>query len=180
MPEFVYTITGNIDPNTAHQLIVWVVGQIINTPKAKLKILISSIGGDIDSAIRIYFFLKGIEWEVETIAFSQIDSAANTIFVAGKNRIALKGTRFFLHEGSYTLNSSTNIDTHIENITILKELLSRSVAILSVETGKSTDEIRKALKTSLMLDDQSAKNFGLVHEIVEELPLSSLSQNKVN
>ena len=103
-----YTITGNIDANTAHQLITYVNGQIYRTDIKKLKLLISSGGGDVDSAIRIYSYLKALDIEIETIAFSQIDSAANIIYAAGNKRIAIKGCRFFLHEGTFTTGAQNN------------------------------------------------------------------------
>lgn len=90
-----YTITGNIDANTAHQLITYVNGQIYRTDIKKLKLLISSGGGDVDSAIRIYSYLKALAIEIETIAFGQIDSAANIIYAAGKKRVAIKRLPFF-------------------------------------------------------------------------------------
>ncbi len=177
MEEFWYTITGAIDVNTAHQLITWVNSQIYSTPIKRLKIVISSNGGDIDSAIRIYVFLKSLSIEVETIAFSQIDSAANIIYVAGSKRIAIKGCRFFLHEGIFTIgNSTATLHNHEENLSILKELSKRHVSILSQEMGKKEKDIKRLLEESTILTTEKAKGFGLVHEILEKLPLTKQTQ----
>ena len=173
MKEQWYTITGNIDPNTAQQLIMYVNNQLYIGGISKLKILLSSGGGDVDSAIRIYFYLKSLPFDIEVIGLSQIDSAANIIFVAGKKRTAVKGTRFFLHEGSFTIgNPTANLHTHEETLTILKELYNKNINILATETGKTESQIKKALQESTVLSSEKAIEFGILHEIVDTLPFS--------
>lgn len=173
MQEIWFTITGGIDPNTAQQLISWVNGQLFNGPHlTRLKIFISSVGGDVDSAIRIFYYLKGLPLEVETIGFSQIDSAANTIFLAGSSRKALKGCRFFLHEGTFTIgNPTASLHAHEETLTVLKTLLKRNVEIISKATGKTQTEISEILKEGKIYSAQEAVDFGLATEIIEELPM---------
>lgn len=179
MEEQWYTITGGIDPNTAQQLILYINGQIYSSNIKKLKLIISSGGGDIDSAIRIYTYLKAAPLEIETIAFSQIDSAANIIYSAGAKRVAIKGCRFFLHEGMYTTGAQTaTLHNHEESLLIFKELVKRHVVILAKETGKKEKEINKLLENSTILTAEKAKELGLVHEILEKLPL--IKQVKIN
>ena len=173
MEEQWYTITGGIDINTAHNLITYVNGQIYGSNIKKLKIVISSNGGDVDSAIRIYSYLKALSIEIETIALSQIDSAANIIYAAGSKRVAIKGCRFFLHEGTFTNGSQTaTLHVHEEALAIFKELMKKHVGILSKETGKKEKEINKLLNESTILTAEKAKELGLVHEILEKLPLT--------
>lgn len=137
-----YTITGGIDANTAHQLITYVNAQIYQTNIKKLKILLSSGGGDLDSALRIYSYLKALSIEVETIAFSQIDSAANIIYLAGSNIVAIKGCRFLFHEGTFTTGAqTTTLHNHEEALLIFRELLKKHISVLSKETGKTEKEI---------------------------------------
>jgi len=166
-----YTITGGIDSNTAHQLITWVNSQIYQGTITKLTIFISSGGGDIDSAIRAYHFLKGLPVEVETIGISQIDSAANTIFLAGQNRKALNGCRFFLHEGTFTIgNPSASLHSLEETLTILKALENRNIEIVVRETGKNEQEIKNAMVDGKILTSQEAVEFGLATEVISQLP----------
>lgn len=168
-----YTITGYIDANTAQQLITYLNGQIYRTDIKKLKLIISSSGGDVDSAIRIYAYLKALPIEIETIALSQIDSAANIIYAAGSKRVAIAGCRFFLHEGTFTSASqTTTLHNHEEAVLIFRELLKRHVQILAKTIGKTEEDIKKLLTASTVLNDKEAKDLGFVHEILEKLPLS--------
>ena len=168
-----YTITGGIDTNVAQQLIGYINGKIYNTNIKKLKILISSTGGDMDSAIRIYSYLKALPIEIETIAFSQIDSAANIIYSAGTKRIAINGCRFLLHEGTFTNGTqTTTLHNHEEALIIFKELSKKNIDILSKETGTSNEDIKKLLQESTILSTEEAQKLGLVHEILEKLPLT--------
>jgi len=168
-----YTITGGIEPNTAQGLVTWVNGQIYTGQVTKLSLFLSSVGGDVDSAIRIYSFLKGLPIEVEIIGFSQIDSAANTIFLASKNRKALEGCRFFLHEGTFTIgNQTATLHAHEETLTVLRELLNRNVKIIATETKKTEKEIAGILKEGKIFNTKEALEFGIVTEIIEKLPNS--------
>ncbi|MBU6370459.1 MAG: ATP-dependent Clp protease proteolytic subunit [Patescibacteria group bacterium] len=171
MSEDWYTITGGIDSNVAQNLMTYVNGRIYNSDIKKIRVLISSTGGDVDSAIRIYSYLKALPFEVETIALSQIDSAANIIYVAGQQRIAIKGCRFFLHEGTFTTGAqTTTLHNHEEALLIFKELLKKHINILAKETSKKEEDINKLLQTSTIMDAEKAKEFGFVHEILEKLP----------
>lgn len=126
-----------------------------------------------DSAIRIYSYLKALSIEVETIAFSQIDSVANIIYAVGTKRTAIKGCRFFLHEGTFTTGAqTTTLHNHEEALSIFKELRKKHVDILSKETSKKEEEINKLLQESTILSAEKAKELGLVHEIMEKLPLT--------
>ncbi len=172
-----YTITGVIDPNIAQQLIMWVNQQVIGAPAAtlqnfKLIVLISSGGGDIDSAIRIYNYLKALPIVVETIGLSQVDSAANIIFLAGQRRSAVKRCRFFLHEGTFTIgNPTAPLGVHEETLSILKSLSMRHVDILTTELGKNPEEVRVLLNEGKILDIDAAISLGLVHQSIDKLPV---------
>lgn len=166
-----YTYTGAIDAKNISDLIVWVNAQIYGGQIKKLTLFISSTGGDIDSAIRLHHYLKGIPVEVEIIGFGQIDSAANIIFLAAKNRKALKGCRFFLHEGTFTIASqSAALHVHEETLGLLQTLLKTTVGIIASETSKKTEDIESILKEGKILTTQEALEFGLVAEIIDKLP----------
>ncbi|HRH26337.1 MAG TPA: ATP-dependent Clp protease proteolytic subunit [Candidatus Paceibacterota bacterium] len=166
-----YVITGAIDTRVAHDLITWASEQVYAKQASQLTVFISSTGGDVDSAIRMYAYLKALPIEVNTIGFTQIDSAANTIFLAGKKRSALQGCRFFLHEGTYTIgNQTASLHSHEETLTVLKELLKRNIEIIASETGKTNKEIADTLRESKILTAKQAVEYGIATDIITKLP----------
>ncbi|OGK20071.1 hypothetical protein A3C23_03800 [Candidatus Roizmanbacteria bacterium RIFCSPHIGHO2_02_FULL_37_13b] len=171
-PETItYTYTGSVEPNNVNNTITWINNQINTIVGIKtLYFYLSSTGGDMDSAIRLYDFLKSIPVKVIMIGFGQIDSAANTIYLAGEERIAVKNCRFFLHEGTFTMNQASALHVHEETLLFLKEILRRSIEIISAETKKSNNQIKKVLKDGTLLNTIDAQKFGMVHKIVNKLP----------
>jgi ATP-dependent Clp protease protease subunit len=170
--EIWYTLTGLIDQNSAQQFIAWVNNQLYSQSVEKLKFLISSGGGDTDSAIRIYSYLKALPIEVETIGFGQIDSAANIIFLAGKERNAVEGCRFLLHEGTFNIGMpNAPLRNHEETLIFFRELFRKHIEILARETKKKPDEIRKILSEGAIMTAEEAKSFGIAYNVIQKLPL---------
>ena len=167
-----YTYTVVINPDLIAGVINWLSNQVYQGKATKLKFILSSSGGDIDSAIRLYDYLKALPFEVETIDFRQIDSAANVIFLAGTKRFAVKDCRFFLHEGIFNIgNPAAALHIHEETLNLLREINRRHVEILVRELSKRPQEIKKILREGKVFNAKSAKDFGLVHEIINKLPV---------
>ena len=170
--EIWYTYTGALNPELIAGAINWLNDQVYNKQVGKLKFFLSSIGGDTDSAIRLYDYLKASPFEVEMFGFGQIDSAANIIFLAGVRRFAVKGCRFLLHEGTFTIgNPVSALHVHEETLRLLNIIHSRHVEIIAQEIGKKKKEIMAILRQGEIFDTEKAKKFGLVHEIIEKFPL---------
>ena len=147
MQQIWYTLTDVITPQKANDFITWVNGQAYEKDIKTLKVFLSSTGGDMDSAIRMYYYMKALPFTVETIAFSQIDSAANLIFLAGEKRFATTDCRFFLHEPTFTKDNPTgSLHAHEEAVKIFKTLAQRQVKILSNGIEKSESDTKKLWK----------------------------------
>jgi len=175
MKNIWYTIAGEIKKDeTAQVLIGWANNQIYNFPETeKLVLFISSKGGDLDTAIRIYSYLKGLPIEVETIGFGQIDSAAIVIFLSGKNRMALAESRFILHRSMYSIGlQSSPIEIYEQTVSILRELNDKHIQIIAKETSKTPKEIESVMIDGKILSPEKAMKLGIVTEIITELPKS--------
>lgn len=167
-----FILTGNIDSNVVHQTIAWFAGAI-SRGVSKVKMYVSSTGGDMDSAYRLYDFFKSLPIVLETIGFGQVDSAAITIFLAGTNRSATKNCRFLVHEGKFTNTLQfAPLSVHEESLNIFKDLENKSISIIAVETGNSFKKINNMAAKSTILNSQQAKDIGLVVNIIEKLPFT--------
>lgn len=167
--EHFFTLTGVIDAKLVADTIIWANDHFLSGNMKKLRFHISSIGGDVDSALRLYDFLKALPIEIEMIGFGQVDSAANIIFLAGTKRIAVKNCRFLLHQGTYQGHQgSMPLAMHEEAMNLFNELHRRHIEIITSETGKNKTEIEKLLKEGKILTTNQAKDLGIVHEIIEK------------
>ncbi len=170
--EIWYTLAGDITIESTREAINWITGQFYNSKISKIKFFISSNGGDIDSGTRLYDYLKAVPAEVETYGFGQVDSAAILVFLAGRKRYAVKNCRFRIHEGSYRSQKGyTSLNIHSETLNFLKELARRSTEIISKEVNKSFDEVEKVKQAGKILSTKEAKDFKLIHKVIDKLPL---------
>ena len=173
MQEIWYSLIGDITTDTSKQLVSWINEKAYGNPIKILKIFLSSEGGDVETALTIYHYLKSLPFEVEIVAFNKIASAANIIFVSSSHRVAIQGCIFVLHEGTNTIQNKTgSLHQHEDNILWMKDRTMRHVHILSTETGKATDEIEKAMAETMFLTTEEARTFGLVKNIEEKLPVN--------
>lgn len=166
-----YTLTGSIDANVAQQMIAWVNQQMLQPQMpTNLKVYISSTGGDVDSGIRIYSYLKALPFKVETIGISQIDSIGNVIFLAGEERKAVDGCRFFLHNIVFSVNAQSGYLSYFEEvIKNFKEMEKRHIIILVKELNETEEQIITLLNEAKFYSSQEAKRLGLVTDIINKI-----------
>lgn len=170
---YYFDLTGEIAGNKIQELIHFFNSKIIDEQYVDtFTIFISSEGGDVDSAIRAYDFLKTIKNKVFVVGFGQIDSAAITIFLAGDKRVVLPKTRFRFHEPTYNIQQERSaLSVFNERVRFFNELDTRIKEITALETRKSNKQIIKLYNDGVVFNPQQAKDLGIVHEIVAELPI---------
>lgn len=169
---YYFTLTGDITVSNTHELIHFFnCKRIDDNYTDTFTIFISSVGGDIDSAIRVYDFLKSIPNKIHTIGFGQVDSSAITVYLAGDKRSALIDTRFRIHEPTYYIHEKGALLSYYEErINLFKELDKRMKVIASKETEKNVSIINKLYQDGKILNSREAKNIGIVHDIIKDLP----------
>ena len=137
----------------------------------KLIFLISSRGGSSEESLRIYAYLANLPVEVVTVGVGLVESAAVTVYLAGRQRLATPTTSL-IHEGR----------TSFKGVAISK-LVKMAHSCLAYERttaeiiAKATGDKRKArrwLRSEHLLSSQEAKSAGIVHEISEELFVGSV------
>jgi len=166
-----FILTGNIDSNVIHQTIGWFAQQAHSGIK-KIKFYISSTGGDMDSAYRLFDFLKSLPIEIETIGFGQVDSAAIILFLTGNKRTATKNCRFLLHEGTFHIGlPSASLHAHEESLKLFKDLKDKNISIIAKETGNKNAVVSETISNSTIFNSSEAKKFGLVDEIIEKFEI---------
>ena len=148
-----------------------IIEQKLREETTKFVILISSSGGNVFAGVTGYNFLKGIPAEVETHNFGSAISIALVLFCAGKKRLSVPHATFLLHgvQANFQQGAALEEKQLEERLKGLKLDMENIAGIIAANTGKSEQEVMKAMLERTTLNPEEALKFGLVHEIKEPL-----------
>jgi ATP-dependent Clp protease protease subunit len=116
----------------------------------------------------MYDTMQYISSKIMTICIGQAASAGSLLLTAGEKdmRFALPNSRIMVHQPSAGFQGqATDIEIHANEVMGLKQRLND---IYSKHTGKTPDEIKLALERDNFMTPESAKDFGLIDEVVEK------------
>jgi ATP-dependent protease ClpP protease subunit len=134
-------------------------------------ILMSSPGRTVYHGLSVHNFLKGVPVEVTTHNFGGVDSIGVVIYCAGAARYCVPHARFLLHGVSAQFPSHASLEEEQleERLSGLRIDTENIAGVVAANTGKSEDEVHRAILDRTTLNPSSAKEWGLVHGIREEL-----------
>lgn len=167
--ELFINFMSPIDDKSSSALL-YVISDYLKTGIKNIHINISSGGGSVFSAITIYNFLKGIkDVQIHTHNFGQVDSSANVIFLSGQIRTCSSAASFILHSvkmifQNNSLLSSNELNERQESLKMDTEKIA---TIIALSTQKTVEEVLKDIEKSLVLNAEKAKDYGLVHDIID-------------
>tara|TARA_Y100000992_G_scaffold282327_1_gene230750 strand:- start:376 stop:987 length:612 start_codon:yes stop_codon:yes gene_type:complete len=137
-------------------------------PNKEISFYINSPGGLVTSGLGIYDTMQYINSPVSTLCIGQASSMGSFLLSAGEKgkRYSLPNSRIMVHQPSAGFQGqATDIQIHAKEILSLKTRLNE---IYSKHTGKSVDEISKALERDNFMTPEEAKSFGLIDSVVEK------------
>lgn len=132
---------------------------------------ISSIGGDISSAIRFYDFIQSSGIKINTVGFGEVNSAAIILLLVGQKRFITRKCQFRLHAPKYTgVQQNQLLSVHIETTKYLEGLNRRFYEIINELLPDSSD-IQKMCNKGIVIDSIKAKEIGIGTEIIDRFPI---------
>lgn len=136
-------------------------------------ILISSLGGSVFHGLSAYNFLRGIPAGVTTHNFGSVDSIGVVLFCAGTRRFSVPHAKFLLHgvQASFPQGASLEEKQLEERLKGLRIDIENIAGVIAANTGKSEEEITQDMLNRTTLNPEQAVEYGLVHEIKEQLLL---------
>jgi ATP-dependent protease ClpP protease subunit len=131
--------------------------------------LISSSGGSVDSGVTLYNYLRALPLTVVMHNVGTVDSIANAVFLAGKERYATLASAFLLHGVMWNFHEKSTL-----SYPQLQEIMSRFDAaeqlvaqIIGEHTKLTTEEVRALFRQGESKSPQYAKEKGMIHDICE-------------
>ena len=139
-------------------------------PTKDIAFYINSPGGVVTSGLAIYDTMQYIRPPVSTACIGQAASMGSLLLAAGAEgkRFALPNARIMLHQ-PYGGAQGQASDIEIQAREILS-LRSRLNGIYVKHTGKTLEEIEKAVERDNFLSPEEAKDFGVIDDVVEARP----------
>ncbi len=139
-----------------------------NESQEPVKVFINSPGGDVDAGFAIYDMLRFVNCEVTIIGMGLVASAAALVLLAvpKERRVGLVNSSYLIHQPlSQMRGNATDIEIHTIWLERLKERLN---IIISQETGKSLEQVRKDTDRDHWLTAQEAAEYGLISKVIKE------------
>jgi ATP-dependent Clp protease protease subunit len=129
---------------------------------------INSPGGVVTSGLSIYDTMQYIRPKVSTLCVGQAASMGSLLLAAGapEMRFSLPNSRIMVHQPSGGFRGqASDIEIHAREVLELKRRLNE---IYQRHTGQELEIIERALDRDYFMTPQSAKEWGLIDNIVEE------------
>ncbi len=165
-------IEGEITSETACAFVRQVMILLQEDAEKPIDVFINSPGGEVNAGLVIYDTIKSLSVEINLYCIGLCASMAAIILAGGSknHRFLLPHSKTMLHEPlipSGVGGSATSIQRTAESIMETKRI---TVELLAHDTGRSVEEIEKAIAFDNYMNAQEALDFGLVDEIVN-MPL---------
>ena len=168
LKERIIFLTGQINDNVASLVTAQLLFLEAEDPKKEIYLYINSPGGLVTAGLGIYDTMQYIKPEISTLCIGQAASMGSFLLAAGAKgkRYSLPNSRIMVHQPSAGFQGqATDIEIHANEVLSLKKRLNE---IYSKHTGKSVDDIKKALERDNFMTADVAKSFGLIDEVVEK------------
>jgi len=170
LKERIIFLVGPINDNVASLVTAQLLFLESEDPKKEINLYINSPGGLVTAGLGIYDTMQYIKPDVSTLCIGQAASMGSFLLAAGKKgkRFSLPNSRIMVHQPSAGFQGqATDIEIHANEVLALKKRLNE---IYSKHTGKSIDDVKKALERDNFMTPEVAKEFGLIDQVVENRP----------
>ncbi|WP_169036711.1 ATP-dependent Clp endopeptidase proteolytic subunit ClpP [Candidatus Pelagibacter ubique] len=167
LKERIIFLVGPINDNVASLVTAQLLFLESEDPKKEINLYINSPGGLVTAGLGIYDTMQYVKPDISTLCIGQAASMGSFLLAAGKKgkRFSLPNSRIMVHQPSAGFQGqATDIEIHANEVLALKKRLNE---IYSKHTSKSVDDVKKALERDNFMTPQTAKDFGLIDEVVE-------------
>lgn len=169
--ERIVFITGQVEDGMASIITAQLLFLESENPKKDIYLYINSPGGVVTAGMAIHDTMQYIRPRVGTVCVGQAASMGSFLLAAGEPgmRMATTNARVMLHQPSGGAQGMAS-DIEIQAKEILRIRASMN-ELYAKYTGKSVEEIEKAMDRDTFLEADEAKAFGIVDEVYNKRPV---------
>ncbi|ARE41783.1 ATP-dependent Clp protease proteolytic subunit [Rhodovulum sp. P5] len=167
LKERIVFVTGPVHDGMSSLIVAQLLHLEAENPSKDISMYINSPGGVVTSGLSIYDTMQYIKPKVSTLVIGQAASMGSLLLAAGAPgmRYSLPNSRIMVHQpsGGYQ-GQATDIMIHAQETQKLKDRLNQ---IYVKHTGQEFQAVVDALERDNFMDAETAKDWGLIDEIVE-------------
>ncbi|MEH6791261.1 ATP-dependent Clp protease proteolytic subunit [Parasphingorhabdus sp.] len=169
--ERIVFVTGPIEDGMASIITAQLLFLESENPKKDIYLYINSPGGVVTAGMAIHDTMQYIRPRVGTVCVGQAASMGSFLLAAGEPgmRMATTNARIMVHQPSGGAQGMAS-DIEIQAKEILRIRASMN-ELYAKYTGKSVEEIEKAMDRDTFLVADEAKAFGIVDEVYNKRPV---------
>ena len=167
--ERIIFITGQVEDHMASVIVAQLLF-LESENSQDISMYINSPGGVVTAGLAIHDTMAYIKPKVRTVCIGQAASMGSFLLAAGEPgmRVALPNARVMIHQPSGGARGMAS-DIEIQAREILR-IRARMNELYVKFTGRSLEEIEKAMDRDTFLEAEEAKNFGLVDAVFAHRP----------
>lgn len=166
LKERIIFLNGEVNDVSASLIVAQLLFLESENPDKDVFMYINSPGGVITSGMAIYDTMQYIKPDVATLCIGQACSMGSFLLAGGAKgkRYALPNARVMIHQplGGFQ-GQATDIEIHAKEILNIRH---RMNTLYSFHTGRSIEEVEKAVERDNFMSAEEAKNFGLIDQVV--------------
>jgi ATP-dependent Clp protease, protease subunit len=169
--ERIVFVTGGVEDHMASIITAQLLFLEAENPKKDIWMYINSPGGVVTSGLAIHDTMNYIRPDVATICIGQAASMGSFLLAAGAKgkRVALTNSRIMIHQPSGGAQGmAADIEIQAKEILRMRHRLN---TIYAANTGKTIEEIERAMDRDNFLEADEAKAFGLIDEVMDKRPV---------
>ncbi len=177
LKERIIFLTGGVDDGVAALVCAQLLYLESENPTKDISFYINSPGGIVTSGLAIYDTMRYIRPDVSTVCIGQAASMGSFLLCAGTagKRFALPNARVMIHQPSGgAQGQATDIEIQAREILAVRSRLNQ---IYVEHTGKSLEEIEKAVERDHFMTPEEARDFGIIDEVVSSRPATDDDEN---
>lgn len=170
LKERIIFVSGPVEDQMATVIVAQLLFLEAENPSKEIAMYINSPGGVVTSGMSIYDTMQYIRSKVSTVCIGQAASMGSLLLAGGEPgmRYTLPNSRVMVHQPSGGFRGqASDIALHAKEILELKDRLNQ---IYVHHTGRSLEEVERALDRDNFMTAEEAKDWGLVDEIVSQRP----------
>lgn len=166
-PDTLYVSFISEISQVATESLLAVCANLANQGVQKVYLLLASPGGSVMAGIAAYNILRAMPFHLITHNVGNVNSIANVIFLAGKERYASPGATFMFHGVGFDTPAQMRFEQKM-----LRERLDGIIAdekkigeVISTRTGIPSDDVVKLFYEAVTKDTDYAK----AHRIIDDV-----------